>query len=480
MKEKIKEVLRGHVHKHEYSVDPADIWAGMQKEISTSKKKDRRGLFALFIGLSILVVAGFLFLPGMQGDSMQVSELSEITESDQSTQSQKRIAATTKEEKDINSVKTNNSPLNQKNNNKQSNSLAAKKNLTATSNRKNTIETVETKIKLEESTASQTFSSIQSSATKVVDENQPLPFSSKLRLGSQLVENDKSEDEKANDEVVSQADISSEILATKVDLVKAQARLDIINQLELMNIGLLSFNRQRELINDDYTLVDVQKTNSKRKSISLTAGMGVFAKKVIAFDESHSDYAIAREKYEKPLEVFTAQAIVNIPLVSKLSLSTGIQYLQFNEAFDWKGSYFLDRNGNVINSPAEFLVGENYYQEVSHSITTYNKAQLFSVPVLLGISNRHKRITYGLRAGANFHLRTQTQGKILATNLTPISVLESNFGIGLQSKFELGYFITPGLELLGEISVLQVTAAEELINQRLRSYSLGLGLRQTL
>jgi len=484
MKEKVKDILRTHVHKHEYPVDSAEIWAGMQNEIEGDKKNKIR-IFLIFFSFMAIALIGLFVTNLGQGDSKQISDVSErqFNEAEISTELKNENTNITETQNPSSAVKpaSNNSSQKQKINNVKSKiDAGAVQGLTNESKKeKSTLKSVNTNVAKPIASKEAGSNFTNSNISGIDQNNSSLVLANDFAVGDVMearFNNNSidSEDPKESDDFGSKTSIETkEIFETKPILRSISGLVPFSN--------IMVFTEQRSDINigsEYYSMIDVEKLRPQRSSISFLAGAGIFTKQIVAFDESHKDYAIRRESYEKPLEVINAQALITIPLMSKISLSTGIQYLQFNEELDWEGTYYINGNGDIIPAPIENLVGENYYQEINHSLTNYNQSRLFAVPVLLGLSARNKRLTYGIKAGVNVQLRTKTFGKIFNEDLIPISSPSHKFGLGLQSKLELGYFIVPGLEMYGELSVLQVSTIEEIVDQRIRSYSLGLGLRK--
>lgn len=478
MKEKVKDILKSHVHKHESPVDPAEIWASLQTEIEGDKKKDKRRFFGIFFGIAAIALVGLFGFNLFQGDSNQISDLSDKQYNKNQLKSEPIIEKNNLTE--ISDASKNLEPVSKTQSQKQkTNKSKSNTQSGSVQDLSNTIVKEKPSLKNTESVITKPIISQEAnfsfSNSAVVNNNSSKPFLNSLGISG--IAQSSSDDEEQDSED------SRDMLSNKADdSFEARPSLTTFNGLGAIGPMTISGKDRSDLITglENFSNVDVEKFRPQRSTISVLAGAGIFTKRIVAFDESHKEYADGRESYERPLEVISAQALVTIPLVSKLNISTGIQYFQFNEELDWAGTYFVNENGEIIPAPVENLVGENYYQEINHSLTNYNQSQLFSIPILLGLSSGNKRLTYGVKAGVNVQLNTNTFGKIFNEDLIPVNALNHKFGLGLQSKFELGYFLVPGLELYSDFSVLQVNTIEELVNQRIRSYSLGLGLRKTL
>lgn len=486
MTDKVKDILRTHVHKHEYPVDPAEIWAGMQKEIIGEQKKDKRKLFGIFFSVALIGLISIMVINFGQGDTNQISDISvDETIETNSNQINSNVVEGHSSPEQEEQVANQNIP-NQK-----------LKNL-ALENQADTKEKVESKVSketknivsaitaVEEPTVSQNTTSISTSTTtpsSIMLNQNSSNFPILVNKGSSNSSDESNSD--SNEEInriQSIDEVGNQIQKEELVLFEIRNSIQSMQTLQMLRNSLLANSEQKDFVFDkeQFSKIDAKKFKAQKASVSVSAGLGLFTKKIIAFNESHKAYANARENYEKPLELITAQALVMIPLGSNFSISSGIHYLQFNEELDWEGTYYLDGNGNHIPSPSENLIGQSYYQEINHSLTNYNQSKLIAVPILIGVNDRVRRLTYGLKAGVNVQLKTETAGKVLNENLIPLNSLSHKFGLGLHSKAELAYVIFPGFELLGELSVLQVSTIEEIVNQRIRSYSVGLGLRKSL
>ena len=271
---------------------------------------------------------------------------------------------------------------------------------------------------------------------------------------------------------------------------KSQAASEfVIDRPSIQNFSLLNTliadqvdqNSTNELFGNELSLIDIQDIRKRRHQLSIAGGFGLFSKSLLAHDVMNDQYAIQREQFEKPLEQFTVQLTYTIPLVGGMSFSTGINYQQFTEHFEWSGNYLIDQNGEFIDQSAETVVEQNYYQEVSHSLENFNTSSVVSVPILIGYTFNRNRLSYGVKLGTNLTVASMRSGQTLDLNLIPDQFLPVNnqLSFGLQSQVELGYKLRAGLELFGELNYRQVTLTDDILTQQIHAYGIGLGLRNT-
>lgn len=495
MKEKVKEVLRQHVKQHEYPVDPSEIWAGMQTALKKEEKKDYRKIIGILFSIGFgLLLFGFYFNIDSQ-DTTSISE-NENTKLSEDTNQNTQVGI-----KQTSTDISNSNIIDQEVSNKKilANEIADEK-IVAT-NKPDDSSQVNEKIKKAKSSIQVAQNRIEQIGNIVEKQAENSGIERVIKRTEQLILNPSNITvQETNSEVEDEQELSNEVNentnlkkpedsliekkgfenADKIFAEAPRSKVDVLISLYLIKSLGLKHANEPVVMAGQFTTIDVEKLRSKRSAVSLIASAGLFTKRLTANKEEHSAYANSRESYEVPLEVFSAQALYTIPFFDKLNISTGLNYMVFNEEMNWSGTYVVDAQGQYISETTEYILGQNYYQEVNHSLVNYNQSKLISIPVLIGFSDRHRRISYGFKSGVNFQTRSNIAGFTLDENLVPTNSFDQNFGIGFQSKIELGYFIKPSLQIVVDFSTMQLTAKEELLSQRLYSYSLGLGLSKTL
>lgn len=481
MKEEIKDILREHVEKHEYPVDASEIWAGMQSEIKKDEKKSKLRLLGIFFSFGLVLLLAFQFVNFEFGDTNQISDNNQV---ENNSSNSKAISNVDKHNENELSI-----PKTELKQEKQKINKLAETEEANTLQQVNTNSTINTN-----NSSSQIFSGgeINNSQTNFFNKVN----SDELNLISDIKDNESIQNGanglqffgqsilKNNSEEQKEIDSKTDLETDRAQAFEMRPSLEAFSLISgISKTGLTQLAPRNNPIDEtSFTLVDVKKTRNSQTTLSIIAGGGLYSKGLIAHNEVNSGYVNEREKYENPLELISVQALITVPVVGKFNVSSGINYLLFNEEFNWNGSYFIDENGEHITTVPDNLIGENYYQEVQHSLQNYNQTKLISIPFLVGYTSTQNRFSYGIKAGVNLNVRTTSTGKALSMNLIPTSIQNFNqeFGVGIQTKLELGYRLSPGLELMGDISWMQLQLNEDLLSQRIRTYTIGLGLRKRI
>jgi len=165
-----------------------------------------------------------------------------------------------------------------------------------------------------------------------------------------------------------------------------------------------------------------------------------------------------------------------------VQVKTGIKFQQINEEFDWDGSYTINELGEriEIDPEAETLVAIPFQQQVDRDVVNYNKHQLVSIPVLIGLHKRVNAFSMGINAGPLFNVYTNTSGVQFNADFIPVAIEDNvpSFNIGLEANAEIGYTIKNNTDLIFDLSVQRMTGNDSFLNFSINSLSAGLGLKK--
>jgi len=485
MNKEDKEIIRGHVTRHESQVDNTEIWSQFQNQVKKEERKPKWYLFFFSLGV-ILLLSNFIYFnhTANVAEVKENNSLKEVKEGKDEFKLNKQNDLILASESN-NALSDN---LNQQtaDENLHESGLNSEENVNApieenqnSINEKNLVAGAQNKTK-DEARGSQ---GIIRNKTQT---EQPERVVEEIYTASNLHEVEiQSVSQKPNDESFLKVrekitTVQSEQIAPVESFLKfdVSERPKLIDVLDLSLKPLAHFNRRRDFVDGErLNMVKLKKKGASLKSISVVAGVGFFKKQMIALNQGHESYVAEREKYEVPLEQFSVQTLLTVPIYKKINISSGLDYLVLNEEFNWSGNYYVNQNGEIISSETF----TSYLQKINHNLKNYNQTKILSMPILLGISSRYKRIIYDVKAGVNLKLNSNIEGQSLNLNLIPQGLMSFNreLGMGFQSKVNLGYLILPNLQVLADFSLSQWSVTEDLISEKIQSFNVGLGIRKT-
>lgn len=213
--------------------------------------------------------------------------------------------------------------------------------------------------------------------------------------------------------------------------------------------------------------------------------------------EAKGDYASAyvasRNATESPRFSYSGGLRLSLLTPWGLALRTGLNYSQINEKFDFTNrteetvtiTTIYDAEGNIIGTDTMRSGG-------GQRVIAHNRLRMLDIPLLLGYEKRLGRWNLGANAGAYLNLLFSADGEFLSPEMEPVPfssgqpetwpAFRNRIGLGWYGSFQLGYLLTPSLQLLLEPHVKYfprpATIDQYQAEQRMASIGLFLGLRQ--
>jgi hypothetical protein len=215
-----------------------------------------------------------------------------------------------------------------------------------------------------------------------------------------------------------------------------------------------------------------------------------------------ADYIDRRNEAEKRKVGFSAGVRIAKNLGERTLLKTGFNYSQINEtlqyinAKDIRVVTVITQRTIISNGQTIMISDTTQVTQTGTTYTTYhNRYRTFDVPVIFSYELGNSRnLSVGLNAGAIFNIISSYNGKILDTNLTPVSIntantlgvnaWRKNIGVGLYASISVYKSITDQMQLFFEpyarLNLKPVTANETLVKQKYSTTGLQLGIRYNL
>lgn len=493
MKQKVKDILREHVHQHEYPVNPEEIFAGALAGIKKDQKDRKRYLFGflLFFGVSVFFK---LQLTTLDTNYLNYNQLSDVSTHQDYTaptntktnftpeqaevlpqvNASRDIAVPTLAAKETNS--STNSQIQQQKTN--STKLNTKVDIPQQSSPSNSLEK---DLHFESETSLNDF---QESKQNILESNTAdvSLIASQLQLLQTEKDNVGLESEKENVQDKSLVFIDEEEERIFIEIIGLIDNIDA----EAFGIDKRILDLENKM-DQQLSAVNSSATSGKF-ALSMMAYYGKYQKDYIAKEDQYLAYANERKEVETELEILTTKLLLSYAFSEGFKLSTGIKYQQFNEQFIWEGNYVVNEVGEQINVNIDNLTGGTFIQGVDRSVTSYNKFEVVSIPVLAGFFKNYNKIYLGINAGPSVELYSNADGQVLSfveqnSNLIGLpnglaSVLPE-FGLSLEANVEIGVKLGRRTEFLAEVSTQRTFSQEQFLSANFNSLSLGLGLRKS-
>lgn len=497
MNNKVKEILRENVHQHEYPINPEEIFVGALAKVKQEKKDRKRYFFGflLFFGLAVTAKLQFSTLNtnfDFQGNETEafIGEIIEDTntknilpEEDLEPQvsSSSSIVEDVKEEKEtqVNFSIAQTSIAKEKVNSPTKN-ITDNKSIESKAVKETKIINQNSQLKKQESTV----------AKPIINSIIPTVSSIKnlRKAKEEIVEKPVEEGSRTKESLLSKS--KEKIAAVEKESVNELSQIEFqnlidISMLKLIYPGLIEVKERGLDIKAgmDEQLVQVEPREAKSKfALSLIGSYGLYQKTYTAKEEQYLEYVNARNNAETDLEILSTKLILSYKLNDYIQLSSGLKFQQINEEFAWDGSYTINELGEQIDLTQDNLVGIPFYQNVDRDLVNYNKHQLLSIPVLVGITKEMNALTVGLHAGPFFNVYTNSEGLSLNQELLPnlIEVSGTSFSLGIETNVELGYSMNRSTDLLLDVSLQRLQSQDQFLNATFNSLSIGLGIRKSL
>lgn len=236
---------------------------------------------------------------------------------------------------------------------------------------------------------------------------------------------------------------------------------------------------------------------SNHVQLFFNAGLAYTKQQLSAKQASADTYRELRSMYETPLETYTYDIGVNIPMGKKSFLSLaghheiGFDQLKFN--YETPSTYHLEnvllkRITNRFTGEVENVYGDTTVigsQTVSG--TQYNRYTTTSLSASWGYQIFNwKRINVALSGGALYNIALRTKGQTIdneSTNgtLVPLRAYKQSHGFGLIANAQLNYRLGPklhfGIQASGSYFLSSATIESAVLNSNFYRIGAAAGLR---
>ena len=211
-----------------------------------------------------------------------------------------------------------------------------------------------------------------------------------------------------------------------------------------------------------------------------------------------SEYIRSRKNTENYLEAFEAGINLNLIHRSGFMASTGINYSQIDEEFN----YFSVNNETIFDSVLVRVIIDStgmadsirewrptYVQSI-REVLTYNYFRSVDIPIALGYQFHHGKWTIEAQGGLLFNLLFKKEGQILDTSLSEVAIDENTslfrdrLGMTTFASLKAIYPVTDRLSLyaepFGRFHLKSITVSEYALSQKYNQIGLRFGARFTI
>jgi len=444
--------IKKHVDRHEYDVDPQEIWDGI---LAKQKPKRKRKVWLLLLPLALGVLAASLWTtknisPSLYTSTSELqsntkttptSELDITTGIDTRTEVyeyNKKTISSTSANKGGNAIRQSVPPIPEK-------PIAHSKLVSP-----------------ENQNVVQQFLSTDKKISAPYDKSTPTNL---------LATNDNKSQESNNLSPQSQI-----VFLATTELAKAYSTFNFERPIPLLN--------QLPILMESAP-IDIKFQNRGKWSATLTGGYGLFHKSIVS--ASNDDEAFHRNETERPADFFTTNFLVNYDLNASWSISTGIIYQRAYETFRWTGTYFEDGNGNVINSAEEFTENFNTasFEKVERNIeSSYNSYEYLDLPLQIAYRPQlNMKLRTAITASVNANILNTNSGYVVNAQNIPVRLgtVQDEMRVGLRYGLGLSMMLPVserlGLQLNGLYSFRTNTQRDLSLRYDFQEISLGINYK---
>lgn len=250
-----------------------------------------------------------------------------------------------------------------------------------------------------------------------------------------------------------------EILESKNNTLTDLPRVYFLLEKEIVILPInlkSSFKKQKKLDasgKEDSTQLILPKNKLSQFSIGIVSG-GFITERTLSSPIGDSlginDW---RDQTESMRVGFSSTILGTYSPKPFLSISTGLNYTQINEKFEFSGD-FIQRD-SVVNGVVAYQLNLNqdsipiYGDRVSekifrHNKVYYNKYRMLDIPIIIGWNKRKNNFSLGLQAGVFVNLKMKTSGLIFQSSSSFLN-LDTNQSDWFKSNVQLSYYF--GLQL---------------------------------
>ena len=449
MSDKFDHIIRDHVDRHEYDIDPQDIWNGINKK----SKKDKVGFWVWPVGLAVLLLVSYsLHAVFSEDEALTNYSYSELSASDKTPLITKSL----------------DSPL------------IEKQNPTSTKDRISPLVSQKEEVK-------------DKSVRKTATQNQTPSYSKQLEHNRAIVNPLGKNMAESND---SNIELEKRIIKSTRQsnfLVKQSLQSTSVNAIYLNSLNYLEPKGSHLLYDRDQTfdfnfaeLAPIIKPTYSKLAFSLSAGLSTVNRDLGASDP---DIINLIESSEEPYSTRHNDFLIHYGLTNNFRISTGVSHQKIVTLFDWTGVLLRDNQGVVIGHfneadglPAGFT--ELFYESIDRRIRQYNGATLVDLPVNLEYAFADYKLRPILSIGAAFNVYNSVEGYRLDAEGLPqyLADIEDKAQIGIRysASLSLHYPLTPSIAIFGDVGGSMRTIESQDLSTKYQWLDFGVGLKYKL
>jgi hypothetical protein len=272
------------------------------------------------------------------------------------------------------------------------------------------------------------------------------------------------------------------------------------NNRSVDNLNLLSSDFLTSIkaphINDCYSF----NGRSIGLSVDLYTGINYAAKdlKAQGSEPISNEYIRSRESSENYLEAFEAGININLIHRSGIMASTGINYSQIDEEFN----YFSVHTETIFDSVLVRIIIDSTGHadsirewrptsvQTAREILAYNYFRSVDIPLAVGYQFHRGKWTIEAQGGVLFNLLFKKKGQILNESLSEVliddntSLFKDRLGMSAFASVKAIYPITDRIGLyaepFGRFNLKSITVPEYTLSQKYNQFGLRLGARLTI
>lgn len=391
--------LKEKINKYYSTVDPNEIWAGIQRKRKKDKKKIIIPLFRIAAILILLI--GITFTLNLEKIFNKNGINNYLAKNNNYNNLNKNFNIQIDKSENIAKSEINNNDYNKLNNNKLQN------------NKKNNIS----------SKTNNLFDDINDSKSNFAD-NLTAKNNDSVYLNS-------------SNEIL----INKSILKDQTDFFKNE---NLINNI---NIPLNQFTRLHYYLNltpQICATIEKKRSNKRTNEINFDLSPQYAFRQINAYDESSQIYADNIRNNEKFLESFDIKILFKKSVYENFYFGTGLRYSQIDRKLDFKyktSETYEDNNvlsRMVLNMPGDTIryystkmVTANY--QINEKIYNYNKK--IQLPLSIGYHGKIGKLDYEISTGLNLTILDFSKGRMITPEGKTIGIKDSNNNLLKKSIF---------------------------------------------
>ena len=203
--------------------------------------------------------------------------------------------------------------------------------------------------------------------------------------------------------------------------------------------------------------------SKSKMGLSVGGSYGLLSSNFESTSGASLAYTTARAETESNLEAFTTNVLFDYRILKNISISSGLGYTRINELFQWENNFVRDNFGEHHaateideNGVSNFVYSTGTYQEeVSRKMNIYNKTDLVSVPLVIGLHKSVGEINVSIQGAVQANFLIGQDGYILNDKNETLVLgtdVDTKFGLGFKGGLGIEYPLTEKIGLQGNIS----------------------------